>query len=482
MPIKMKKTLFFIVSIILGTIATFAQNYQTIYPDRTALYVSSGSIFPLYAKEEKSGDLLIYSLNKVIEYESYYGGSNNAPTWAGEKVIIRSDGTNVYFNKNNNQIIIKPQARLNEKWWAYQPADSSIIIEAEVVKIEQTTTLGQPDTVKTISFIVRKNNGNVEFAYGKNSISISKNYGWVNAPNFYYFPETFYDMFNSFPHEIYSLVGISNPQLGVQNLTTFSVYDFQPDDIIQTHETERYSTDKIPLKQTDITTSNLYLERTDYTDSIFYTVLQKKEFYRIYNDSTAVYTSADTITQIIKPISDLDKLPYETGVIADSSNVCMTEMSVNNPIIKYLKENYRLMADRFTIPADQSVLGYYKGLGGPYFDCEGCGYEHRILTYYKKGTETWGTPYNFTGIETISDADNIQLYPNPATDNICIEVLELKKPMLFELFTIDGKTIFQQPIISSEQVINIAGYRKGNYLYRFTEGNKAKKIGKLAIQ
>jgi len=240
----MKKTLFFIVLIILGVNTIYSQNYQTIYPGRTALYSSNGNVFPVYTTEEKRGDQLVYHLNKVIDFNDtgrHGCGSGDAPCWAGETVFIRNDGTNVYFNKNNEKIEIKTQCQLNEKWIAYLPADSSIVIEAEVIKVEEKTILGQPDSVKTIRFKVLENKGSIANDINLKIVSLSKNYGWIEAVNFSSFPQDYFDELNVHFYEKYLLVGIDQPQLGIQNLTTFDIFDFQPGDIIQTEESKNYA-------------------------------------------------------------------------------------------------------------------------------------------------------------------------------------------------------------------------------------------------
>ena len=73
--------------------------------------------------------------------------------------------------------------------------------------------------------------GLFELAKYKNPVLISKKYGMLKSYDFYTFPNiensnSFSDFFNS---SILTLVGMTNPRLGIQNLTSFDIFDFSMD-------------------------------------------------------------------------------------------------------------------------------------------------------------------------------------------------------------------------------------------------------------
>src|SRR5205823_3353767 len=68
------------------------------------------------------------------------------------------------------------------------------------------------------------------------------------------------------------------------------------------------------------------------------------------------------------------------------------------------------------------------GLGQVYADDEDQGpmyCQHDHLVYYKKGTETWGTPLNWSQIRGVSNLEKIKIkiFPNPFRDELTINSL-----------------------------------------------------------
>jgi len=487
----MKKIAFFLSFISLGFISTFAQNYQTIDPNRTALFVyedhyswSDKRITSLYVDSVKLESDKVFYPYRTIDcldvdcVDSKHNKTDTASCWVGKKVIIKSDGTNIYFNNYSDSIVIRTQAKLNEKWIVFPSYDTKI--EAEVIKIEATTTLGQPDSVKTILFRVLMNPYNETFDIDNQTVSISKNYGWIETINFKLFP---FEWGNTSLTK-YKLIGITNPDLGIQNLTWFDVFDFQPGDVIQTKVTEKYWCSQPP--RTEITkTSRRYLERANYKDSLVYVLLQDQQIDRIYADSSLVKTKIDTLRQVIKPNFSFDKRPNEVVYDSISSGVYTNQMLFEDLIVKYRSAptyNYPSV-NEYLIPfVDETNLYYYKGLGGPYYYYESCPDYSGELVYYKKGSTSWGTPIDFTGVESFSNNDNIQLFPNPAKDQVCIEMKDMKVPLLFELISVEGKTLLQQFLNSESQTINLSEFKKDNYVYRISALNRIVKSGKITIQ
>jgi len=78
---------------------------------------------------------------------------HNRYSWIGKRVIIKDNGDNLNFNRENDTITIKTKATLNLSWTAYKLMDS-IAIVARVTDYNTLSFLGQMDTVKTIKFQV----------------------------------------------------------------------------------------------------------------------------------------------------------------------------------------------------------------------------------------------------------------------------------------------------------------------------------------
>ena len=126
------------------------------------------------------------------------------------------------------QYIIKTTALLNDSWTAYYLPDSIKII-ATVISHDTMSFLGQLDSVKTIGFqVYDKNMDLLDYPLNTMELRISKNFGFVKTFNFYLFPNL--TDYTSERFEEYSLIGLSNPEIGIQNLTWFEINDFQPGD------------------------------------------------------------------------------------------------------------------------------------------------------------------------------------------------------------------------------------------------------------
>jgi hypothetical protein len=87
--------------------------------------------------------------------------------------------------------------------------------------------------------------------------------------------------------------------------------------------------------------------------------------------------------------------------------------------------------------------------------------------------ESWAA---FTNILQVADcgvatkdlaaADIINIYPNPATDNIIISLREMITNAVFTLYDMQGRTLIRQQV-SNEDVISISEFAAGIYIYNY---------------
>ena len=119
-------------------------------------------------------------------------------------------------------------------------------------------------------------------------------------------------------------------------------------------------------------------------------------------------------------------------------------------------------------------LYYFKGLGGPYYHCDDFGWSptSNLLKYYKKGSETWGTPLSCdslrqVGLPEYSLIGKINVYPNPSLGRITISIpTGLSLPGRFYLFDISGRLIKELTINQQTQSIDISEIPAGLYTYK----------------
>lgn len=389
-----------------------AYDYQTVYSQRTALLTdTAGKVTSMRIDSVRFNvDSILYpfkSIQKVGDNcYTPYGAS-----WLGSKVIVKPNW-NYFFNKNNDTIRIKTNARLNDSWTAYSNQEMSVF--ATVQKVELLTFMGLTDSVKTISFSIAvltgarsKVSSAIVTEFDGQTIQISKHYGFLKTFNMLVFPfSNESDQFYTNKWKQFNLVGLTNPTVGVQNLTWFGINDFQVGD--EVHMKYSYSeTQAGPPTQRRSYIILKYRDRQDFPDSVVYRVdriTQDSSFYGA--DLTASNFSHVVEKNTFKQSSPFDLLPGEAFV--DNNNAIGTvAMQNKTPLSKTfsgkINFDYRINCWGYDSNAISDVCSfgtseYLKGLGGPYYKYEsGCWPiethgEENTLVYYKKGSTTWGKP------------------------------------------------------------------------------------------
>jgi hypothetical protein len=89
-----------------------------------------------------------------------------------------------------------------------------------------------------------------------------------------------------------------------------------------------------------------------------------------------------------------------------------------------------------------------------------------------------GTPLVLTSNKELNTQFPINIYPNPTTDKIYIDLSDMTR-CSFELFNAQGKSIIQRELNSPKNLVSMQELSKGLYLYRVNIGDKQLKIGKI---
>ncbi len=487
----MKRSILFL--LLIAAIGVGAQNYQAVYSHRTTLFADSyGGVKSMRIDSVKfNEDSILYPLKNIQKSDGNcytpYGAS-----WLGSKIIIHK-AWNYFLNKNNDTIKIKTDAQLNERWTVYSKSDTWIA--GTITKIEQISFLGLTDSVKTIVFngavttssgvpAIIKKSGTTDF--DNKTILLSKYYGLLNTFSFLEIPNpnNRTDHFTG-SWDGFKLVGMTNPNVGIQNLTWFDVYDFQVGDEIHTvfNSTQTLGSDmsaNIKLKKESIVK---YLSRKDYNDSIVYT----KEVKQLTNNVDFVhYTSTEVIRQNNK-FNIYPDAPIVNDIYCEGYNSMYIGETIgkNTPdISQQLTKGSGTCWREIWYDGCVPIYSYTKGLGGPYYSCwelMDIG-DDMSLVYYKKGNTSWGVPLVLTGITQPETKRDNMIYPNPATDKIYVNSELLSEPCTFELLDLKGSVIMRTPISSVQNTVNLSQYDKGLYLYRITTNGVMIKSGKVVKQ
>src|SRR5690606_24737160 len=200
--------------------------------------------------------------------------------------------------------------------------------------------------------------------------------------------------------------------------------DLQPGD--ELHIYESYGQINIDLfKEKKIKAT--FINSTLVGDTFELTFDQQVEYYELINGTIVDTSYTETVTQNIPGhlpvgVSDNDyPLPVSKLFwIEDDAQVINyatfnDRLSFTHGILSYKFETDTINHDVcFPLWSDVGYFDtYIDGLAGPYYRSSYFPND-RILKYYKKGDEEWGTPYTFT-ISTSEKitSESLSIFPNP---------------------------------------------------------------------
>ncbi len=421
-------------------------------------------------------------------------------SWLGYPVIEKPDGMFVFkiFDYTSADSVdtyrIHTHSGINEPWIFYSFHYSSEYVEAQVTEIKLMTFIGITDSVKVIS-LTRKN------AFGEilpnplntQKIWLSKNYGLIRLPKF----DDFRSREPNSP--FYEIVGKTNPEIGITNLKTMQIYDFQPGDEFHiVHNAKYFYSSPYPDEITS--TISRVLERINYptNDSVSYKIekCELRCFRKSVTEATFSYstkTEIQTFSSAKNP--ELESEPLESVLSANFNNWATESVMgvLNDPNLVFYQIPYKVINPYFMFQemsnnCFQQLLiddfffrvGYYfKGLGGPYTYFSGSGwYENSdVLKYYKKGSKTWGIPLScdslmHVGLPERPTNQQITIFPNPTSGIISIHLPEgARLPCKLSILDISGRIVENQTIKHSRETFNLSDLSAGLYIFQITSAN-----------
>lgn len=472
-----------------------AQNWRCIKPDIITYYYNDYSgVYPIRIDSVyQHGDTTDYfgfsMIRQQLDNNFYfeYGGH-----WTGSKYSELPDGSCVFYNRNHREILIKPMANAGESWtmFRYQGGNS---IEARIVDVQIEELFGVSDSVKTIQLVIKDSHGNdysgPACADSINMVMscllrISKNYGFVSITDFYAFPfhpatTDEYNLYNT--TNSYQLIGMSQDQIGFQNITTHNIYNIHPGD--ELHINSQNSIWGPGGSYSNSSTIHKYIARqeSDNLDTLIFEIerCQRNEQGTFSPDATnTVIVVHDTIYQTIVHSdswnTNLNLLPLEP--YGDD----MVSWSTSSLTVKYNSPHVFVITsgEYFEyLLYDGGGGGYYlPGLGGPYHGNNGLyGTSIYELVYYHKGDEEWGIPFDCENLLTVginkpkTDA-NLRLYPVPASNRLFVDTEDSESLWQYSIYSHTGQ-ILAQGVYSNSNGIDISYFPQGLYIIQIDNGN-----------
>ncbi len=472
----------YILSIIIGSYLTInAQNYQTVSSGRIVYFQEPHNYISVLRIDSVGYDIdsIYYPMNNIREletqYECYtpYGSS-----WMGRKIIV-NDSINTFINMEYDSIKILPSAKLHESWTAYFSEDSVSAV-ATVIAHDTLSFLGLSDSVKTISFRLYDKSMKRITLNSDSIVKLSRSHGFIQTYNFYLFPDQ-HDLSESLTS--FKIAGLSNPCVGIQNLTWLKVYDFQPGDIFHSIYNDNWWGEYNMIKNI----IDRYLTRTESNGCIAYLFEREANTITYRPNSGTTYSyNIDTIQRTYCEDSIFNMLPGEP-VINEYEAYTYVMKGSSTKIAPSEFSKIRSGSDscwsNCCVDGCYPSYTYIKGQGGPYYWCSDWGATlSNELVYYKKGDEVWGTPLTITATKDKEIEKIFDLWPNPAVNSINLEYSLPHESLSFELSDISGQVVLLEEINSMEARIMLREEWEGIYIYRIYTEDEIMKTGKLIIE
>lgn len=472
-----------------------AQNYQTVRSNQINYYGTPNLNYILATRTdsfELAGlDSIFYSY-KTIRMNDTTTSDNCmhlvGPNWYGEKVIVKNDGENLFFNKDSDTIHIQTQAHFEDTFLVYVYPSGLDSIYATITSEDTLTILGVLDSVKSIQFF--STNGNF---ITPGQASFSKNHGFVDWFASYSFP---YPYNGAIDHGIvnytgaYSLVGHEFPRVGITKPLVGEIYDFEIGDrfIFNTGD-YTIGGDDWTKKHTERTITG----KTVYgTDSVYYTYHDSTKLVEFYGFGSPFYTYGSTnSTLVYKSLQSWNDslLPEEFNFTTENS---WNYLSMND--CGRLEETvYDLSIDLLDWPTSPCVIAFSLSVGESYetsvvgagtlekYSLLNPGYAHTwtsVLEYYSKVDEdTCGTPA-FLAIDENNNKEQASfvIYPNPTSTEINL-VLQNESQSNYDLIITDlaGKIVYQENVsvdkLANGLTISTASFEGGVYFVSLINAN-----------
>jgi hypothetical protein len=412
--------------------------------------------------------------------------------WMFHHLQINPDGEAIFYLGDTLLSLEKPgadefrvltKAGLNESWIAMEsflPEGDDLVITATVTDIFEMEVLGIMDTVKRISL------SSPHLAVDHLSILLGKHTGLVQAINFRQIRNPISFSPNPYDHQgNYTLVGADKNFNGVRNLTWEEVWHFNVGDVLHIHNFIITAGASLDTQITDIIWEIL---NADYGSTMSYEIDEQK---RVISGpgGASVILSRDTIAeQFQRRMPQFDAIPgtrfieepfgsYQQGIFNGRSSKC-----TNQSASFYYYDQGCYMES--IVDGCFDCVQYIKGLGGGYYNCQGQEGDKHIyeLIYYQKGSEEWGTPFDFTvSTKEVSTEFGFKYYPNPADKTVLIQAPQSGRYDIV-ILNIQGQMLLRETQGQTTSEIDVSKLSPGMYFIQIICESDLVYIKPLIIQ
>jgi hypothetical protein len=365
-----------------------------------------------------------------------------------------------------------------------------VLIEKYPVSDIQIITIGNiSDSLKIITLKTIPSSN----YFNDKTITISKNNGICRLYNLYEFPSvSYYDEYdiNSIKSIDFVRIFPENSKQKLKNITSNDIFNFEIGDEFHTENINKLLG---PQMQYQVFEKKKVIKKIAIADSIIYVFAvngTRTEWIGNINPKTFQYK--DTITNTYKNENWMNLLPGQVfyskingiPVLYEIVNLSLSNL-YNNKIIKTtfkygIQQKSENCYSLQSFTPGFSHIYYVEGCGGPFYEgvYDNIWGDHFKLVYFKKGSETWGSPLAVNNEILIKPKFNI--YPIPAKETIIFKLNEYSNQKYhFFLFNNIGQIIINVPFTNNKLEIKRNGLPNGMYTYRIISTKGEVIIGKV---
>jgi hypothetical protein len=455
---------------------SFAQDYQTFHSEHIHYYKENSEGYMLASQiisyEIIEGDTILYPFRSTRFSDD--GLIRNYPSWMGEKIFIKEDGINVFFNSDLDTIFVDTNTEIGESFTYYTFASGNTV-QATVISITEETILGSVDSIKT--FVITSDEP--DFLFNEHQIRLGKSSGLIDVFPFYSFP----NQYGPIDALKYELVGQLYPRLGITKPTHADVNDIEVGDVVN-HITRRFFNG---FGFTDTRRNTILAKNYIEPDSVKYTIeIYWKHHYSGTSEENPEYTtySLDTILVKIYSVSDefispllIPEKDYGGG---ETDNVFTlthkddcgykevrdtrgTSPLIEDPeVLGYFDYPKRTWTNK-SFSLDEDYFSLIDNLGAANYDSS------RFCNKLKHNEDVCGNS-GFLNIEPAAEQIDFLIYPNPTSDNLNIQNIEFFN---YVIYNIEGKMVLNGYSDSGHLTIDLLSFQKGLYIIQLTTQNSS---------
>lgn len=452
----------------------FSQDYNLINSNREYYYSFS---IPSYWGNAVTGvsvdsfsvvgtDTSVFNYTSIFDLTSIGNCIKTYDTgFVGLFVEKQFNGTYIFRNYLNENISINSKIQMGDTNLLMKHGDN-ILINYFCSAIVYDTVISVLDSIKILSFYVTDtNNISINHWLNGRTIKLSKGNGMISCYDFLNFPEDTAE---------YNLVEITNPKLGLQNISMRDIYNFNVTDTMQWYgefsNSAPYHTYTNEQKVILSKYESANLDTVTYTiDHISYTK------YLNFSNVTINYTHDTLIeTYIFSIDSVFTKRPMEFINVGNFAKGYSTLNTFDTACFgrrsKYFDnfEWYNPSDSCASFGAGWCVVyhtQFTEGLGitfksDLYFFCGS-----EAMTYYHKGNQVCGSYRNFSSITSLEIANPIpefNIFPSPATDEFTISNLFAGDNIVIR--NLIGQIIWQGEADGIIKSISVSNWNAGSYI------------------